>query len=69
MNDPIHHDPSWSTIPIKLPSNIPKFDSKSGEYPKNHVMTYNLWFSSNYPTYGSIFMIFFQRTLTGVAAK
>ena len=34
IQDPIQHDLFWSTIPVKLPSNIPKFDGKQGEYPK-----------------------------------
>ena len=38
INDPIHHDPSWPTIPVKFPADIPKFNGKPGEYPKNHVM-------------------------------
>jgi hypothetical protein len=33
MNDPIHHDPSWPAVPTKLPSDIPKFEGKSGEDP------------------------------------
>ena len=42
-NDPIHHDPSWPTIPIRLPSYVPKFHGEPDEDPKNHVMTYHLW--------------------------
>ena len=47
INDPIHHDPSWPAISVKLPSNIPKFDGKPSEDPKNHAMTFHLWCSSN----------------------
>jgi hypothetical protein len=47
MNDPILHDPTWPNMPTKLPSDIPKFEGKSGEDPANHVMTFHLWFSSN----------------------
>jgi hypothetical protein len=36
-NDPIFHSPVWLVIPAKLPSDIPKFDRKSGEDPNNHV--------------------------------
>jgi hypothetical protein len=46
-NDPILHDPTWSEIPTKLPSDIPKFEGKAVEDPTNHVMTFHLWFSSN----------------------
>jgi hypothetical protein len=46
-NDPILHFPFWPIIPAKLPSDIPKFDGKLGEDPNNHVMTFNLWCSSN----------------------
>ena len=47
INDPILHDPLWPSIPVKLSSYIPKFDGKQGEDPKNHVMTFHLWCSSN----------------------
>jgi hypothetical protein len=46
-NDPIAHNPSWSTMPSKLPSDIPKFDDKLGEDPSTYIMTYHLWCSSN----------------------
>jgi len=42
MNDPMLHDPKWPLIPMKLPSNIPKFEGKDGEYPTNHVMMFQL---------------------------
>ena len=69
INDPIHHDPSWPTIPVKLPFDIPKFHGKPGEDPKNHVMTFDLWCSSNFLMDGSIRLWLFQRTLTGIATK
>jgi hypothetical protein len=69
MNDPIFHSPVWLIIPAKLPSNIPKFDEKSGEDPNNHVMTFHLWCSSNSLMDDSIRLRIFQRTLTGFAAK
>ena len=31
IKDPIHHDPSWLTIPINLHLDIPKFDGKPSE--------------------------------------
>ena len=69
INDPIHHDPSWPAIPVKLPSDIPKLDGKLRKDPKNHVMTFHLWCSSNYLMDSSIYLCLFQRTLTGIAAK
>jgi hypothetical protein len=68
-NDPIHHSSVWPAIPAKLPSDIPKFDGKSGEDPNNHVMTFHLWCSSNSLMDDSIRLRLFQRTLTGSAAK
>jgi hypothetical protein len=69
LNDPIHHSPQWPVIPAKLPSYIPKFDGKVGEDPKNHVMTFHLWCSSNSLMDESIRLCIFQQTLTGFAAK
>ena len=69
LNDPIRHSPQWPVIPVKLPSNIPKFNGKLGEDPKNHVMTSNLWCSSNSLMDDSIRLRLFQRTLTGSVAK
>jgi hypothetical protein len=59
-NDPILHDPTWSNMPTKLPSNIPKFEGKSGEDPANHVMTFHLWCSSNNIMDDSIHLRLFQ---------
>ena len=47
MNDPVSHDPTWSPVPTKLPSDIPKFEGKNGEDPGDHVTTFHLWCSSN----------------------
>ena len=69
INNPIHHDPSWSVILVKLPSDIPKFDGKPGEDPKNHVMTYHLWCSSISLMDSSIRLILFHRTLTRISSK
>ena len=46
-NDPIFYLLYWSSMPNKLPSDIPKFEGKSGEDPSNHVVTYHLWCASN----------------------
>ena len=69
INDLIHHDPSLFAILVNLPSDIPKFDGKLGEDPKNNVNTFHLWCSSNSLMDGSICLLFFLRNLTGVAAK
>jgi hypothetical protein len=69
MNEPILHDPTWPNMPTKLPSNIPKFEGKSGEDPTKHVMTFHLWFSSNNIMDDSIRLSLFQHTLTGPSAK
>jgi hypothetical protein len=68
-NDPISHSPVWPVIPAKLPSDILKFDGKSGEDPNNHVMTFHLWCSSNSLMDDSVHLHLFQRTLIGSAAK
>jgi hypothetical protein len=68
-NDPILHDPTWPTMPTKLPSDIPKFEGKAGDDPANHVMTFHLWRSSNSIMDDSIRLRLFQRTLTGPSAK
>jgi hypothetical protein len=69
MNDPIHHDPSWPAVPTKLPSDIPKFEGKSGEDPQDHVTTFHLWCSSNSLNDDSIRLCLFQHTLTGGTAN
>ena len=68
-NDPVSHDPTWSTIPNKLPSDIPKFKGKPGEDPSEHVTTFHLWCSSNSLHDDSIHLRLFQCTLIGPAAK
>ena len=56
-------------MPNKLPSDIPKFEGKSGEDPSNHVMTYHLWCASNSLIDDLIRLRLFQRTLIGLASK
>ena len=46
-NDPVAHDPAWPAIPTKLPSDIPKFEPKPGEDPREHITIFHLWCSSN----------------------
>jgi hypothetical protein len=69
LNDPIFHSPYWHVIPAKLPSDIPKFDGRSGEDLNNHVMTFHLWCPSNSLMDDSIRLRLFQRNLTGSVAK
>ena len=68
-NDLVSYDPAWLAVPTKLPSNIPKFKGKPGEYLSEHVTTFHLWFSSNSLHEDSISLRLFQRTLTGPAMK
>jgi hypothetical protein len=69
LNDPVFHDPHWPPMPMKLPSDIPKFEAKPNEDPGDHVTTFHLWCSSNSLKYESIQLRLFQRTLIGSAAK
>jgi hypothetical protein len=68
-NDPILHDPTWPTMPTKLPSYIPKFEGNAGEDPANHIITFHLWCSSNNIMDDSIHLRLFHHTLTGLVAK
>jgi len=69
MNDPMHHDMSWSPIPNKIPSDFPKFEGKTGEDPVDHVTTFHLWCSSNSLNDNSICLRLFKHTLMGVVVK
>ena len=69
ISDPIRNNPSWPPILVKLPLDIPKFDGKQGDDPKNHVMTFHLWCSSKSIMDDSIQLRLFQWTLTGTATK
>jgi hypothetical protein len=69
LNDPICHDPRWPPMPMKLPSDIPKFEAKPNEDPGDHVTTFHLWCSSNSLKDDSVQLRLFQRTLIGSAAK
>ena len=46
-NDPIQHHFAWPPVPLKIPTDIPKFDGKTGEDPANHITTIHLWCVSN----------------------
>ena len=69
MNDSVSHDPAWSAVPNKIPSDIPKFEDKDGEDPSVHVTTFHLWCSSNSLHDDSIHLSLFQCTLMGPVAK
>jgi len=68
-NNPIRYNPAWPPVPTKLPSDIPKFEGKSGEDSGDHVTTFHLWCSSNSLIDDSIRLRLFQCTLTGNATK
>ena len=69
INDPIRHSSAWPPIPIKLPSDIPKFEGKVNKDPNTHIMTFHLWCSSNSLMDDSVRLRLFQRTLMGATAK
>jgi hypothetical protein len=56
-------------MPTKLPSNIPNFEGKLGEDPSNHMISFNLWCSSNSITEEFVRICLFQITLMGATAK
>jgi hypothetical protein len=56
-------------MPTKLPSDIPKFEGKAGDGLANHIMTFNLWYSSNNIMDDSSGIRLFQRMLTSPSAK
>ena len=69
MNDPARHNVAWSPVPTRIPTDIPKFEGKAGEDPGVHITTFHLWCSSNSLNNDSIWLRFFQRTLTRVVEK
>ena len=69
MNELMRHNVAWPPVPIKLPSDIPKFKGKVGEDPSAHINTFHLSFSSNSLNDDSVRLRIFQRMLTHVAAK
>jgi hypothetical protein len=56
-------------MPMKFPSDIPKFEAKPDEDPGNHVTTIHLWCSYNSLKDDSVQLRFFQHTLIGSAIK
>jgi hypothetical protein len=69
INDLVHHDPSWTPIPTKLPYDIPNFKGTIGEDHGDHVTTFHLLCYSNYINDDYICLILFQCNLMGVAVK
>ena len=67
--DLVSHNMMWLVVPAKLPLNIPKFEGKSGEDPREHVNDFHIWCSSNSLNHDSIHIRLFQRNLTGLAMK
>ena len=68
-NDPIRHHFAWPPVLVKIPTDIPKFDGKTGEDPANHITTYHLWCVSNSFLDDSIKLQLFPRMLTSNMAK
>ena len=62
-NEPILHNTSWPSIPMKIPSDIPKFDGKPREDPTTHITTYHLWCVYNSMLDGRIQLHLFLCTL------
>ena len=36
-NDPIMHHPAWAPVPVKILTNIPKFEGKTGDDLASHI--------------------------------
>ena len=68
-NDPILHHPTWPLVPVKISTDIVKFDGKTGDDAAFHITTYHLWCVSNSMLDDSIKLHLFPRTLTRNAAK
>ena len=68
-DDIVRHDPTWPPISIKLPLDIPKFEGKTREDPRDDGTTFYLWCSSNSLNDDSIRLQIFQRNLTSVVTK
>ena len=41
-NHPIRHHFAWPPFPVKIPTDIPKFDGKTREDPANNITTYHM---------------------------
>jgi hypothetical protein len=63
-NNPILHNLVWPPMLTNIPLNILNFEGKLSKDPTNHIMTFDLWCSSNSIAYDSIYLRLFQITLT-----
>ena len=68
-NDPIMHHPAWPLVLVKIPTEIPKFEGKTGDDLASHITTYHLWCVSKSMLDDSIKLLVFPHTLTGNASK
>ena len=68
-NNPIRHHFAWPPVPVKILTDIPKFNGKTGEDPSNHITTYHLWCVSNSFLDDSIKLRLFSMTLTDNTVK
>ena len=68
-NDPILHHPAWPPVPVKISTDISKFDGKMGDDPASHITTYHLWCVSNSMLDDSIKLCLFPCTLIRNATK
>ena len=68
-NDPIQHNPSWSTIPVNTPTDIPELDGKTGKDLTTNITMYHPWCLSNSLLDDSICLHLFPCTLIGNASK
>ena len=64
-NDPILHHSAWPSVPVKIPTDILKFEGKTGDDPTSHITTYHLWCVSNSMLDDLVKLLLFPRTLTG----
>jgi len=69
MYDLVRHNQSWLPIPPNIPSEILKFEGKTGEDMGDHITTFHLWCSYNSLNYYFIHLSLFQRTLMRVVMK
>ena len=63
------HHPAWPLVPVKIPTDIPKFEGKMRDGPASHITTFHLWCVSNSMLDDSIKLHLFPHTLTRNAAK
>jgi hypothetical protein len=69
INEPMCRNPSWPPIPKNIPSDIPKYEGKTGEDLGDYITTFHLWCLSNCLNDDSICFKIFECTLMGVTTK